>query len=720
MTVSTEVNENTYTGNGTTTVFPYQFRIFSKSDLVVQVSDLNENVTTLTLDTNYTVSGAGGYRGGSVTLMTPLASGWRISIARELEITQDTDLRNQGKFFAETHEDVFDRLTMLIQQVFRRFGLALRKPSSIADYYDALGNKIRNLGNPIQAQDAATKGYVDSSLNKTLRVPEAFIPELPGSSDRANRLHGYDSLGKPVMLLPESGSAADVLLNLADYAPNKGDKLVAMKQPATGAKPRTVHDKLAEVYSVLDFEGVVGDGVNDDTAGIQAAIDATPYGGMLYISCPSVYYKISSELVISKPILITGFGGSSITSRQFPCLKASGHNSIFKLRATLDNFMFGAYGITGVHLRDLFLEGPALNTTGLYGICTDETVNGGIYHVRNNTFTNVNMRYFDNGWNIRGICYLNSWNDCRALWCGRGCVVDKVAGATEGGSDQNRFFGCEFVMNDRGLSLSEAGYAGSQTIVGCTLSEGLVGLIVGFNTTLHISGCQIENNQYSGINITIPSGVNPNSEAVKNIIGNCFILNGNDIFIDKLDTSFTSGFSFPVNIEGNTFSQTTGLVLYVNGPTGPGEFDSRQFRLSSTNAYSPLGGGNIGLIPDSKISSGWKGYNGFHEDGKVTATGRVIGNVAKNILRFDVPAGKQCFIKYDMSSLPDDASSGTTPVSAGIRFTNVTGSAVLLETFGTTGTLLIPRVSSAMTVVVALWSNTSTNSASAIVSYCVL
>lgn len=357
---------------------------------------------------------------------------------------------------------------------------------------------------------------------------------------------------------------------------------------------------------------------------------------------------------------------------------------------------------------------------GLYGICTDETVNGGIYHVRNNTFTNVNMRYFDNGWNIRGICYLNSWNDCRALWCGRGCVVDKVAGATEGGSDQNRFFGCEFVMNDRGLSLSEAGYAGSQTIVGCTLSEGLVGLIVGFNTTLHISGCQIENNQYSGINITIPSGVNPNSEAVKNIIGNCFILNGNDIFIDKLDTSFTSGFSFPVNIEGNTFSQTTGLVLYVNGPTGPGEFDSRQFRLSSTNAYSPLGGGNIGLIPDSKISSGWKGYNGFHEDGKVTATGRVIGNVAKNILRFDVPAGKQCFIKYDMSSLPDDASSGTTPVSAGIRFTNVTGSAVLLETFGTTGTLLIPRVSSAMTVVVALWANNTTNSANATISYCIL
>lgn len=507
---------------------------------------------------------------------------------------------------------------------------------------------------------------------------------------------------------------------LASDSDSLGDALVTTKQPFTGAKKQTVHTKLAQVINVLDFDGVVGDGVNDDTAGIQAAIDATPYGGMLYISCPSTYYKISSELIISKPILITGFGGSSITSRQFPCLKASGNNSIFKLRATLDSFMFGSYGITGVHIRDIFLEGPALNTKGLYGICTDETVNSGVYHVRNNTFTNVNIRYFENGWNIRGVCYLNSWNDCRALWCGIGCIVDKVTIATEGGSDQNRFFGCEFVMNDRGLSLSEAGYAGSQTIVGCTLSEGLVGLIVGYNTTLHISGCQIENNQYSGINITIPSGVNPNSEAIKNIIGNCFILNGNDIFIDKKDTTFTSGFSFPVNIEGNTFSQTSGFVLYVNGPTGPGEFDSRQFRLSSTNAYSPLGGGTPGLIPDSKISSGWKGYNGFHEDGKITATGRVLGDTPKNILRFDVPAGKQCYIRYDMSSLPDNASDGSTPVAAALRITNVTGSAVLVETVGNTGTLLIPRVTNAMTVVVALWANNSTNSANATISYCLL
>lgn len=466
-----------------------------------------------------------------------------------------------------------------------------------------------------------------------------------------------------------------------------------------------------------------GDGTTDDSSALQKAVDATEFGGRLDVPVPAVNYKISTECVISRPINIVGNGGSCVTTTPFPGFKAAGHNSIFKLKATLNNYMFDAYGITGVHMRDLFLEGPALRDNGFNGICTDETVNNGVYHVRNNTFTNVNIRYFDNGWNVRGVCYLNSWNDCRALWCANGCVVDKVSGAAEGGSDQNRFFGCEFVLNDRNLSLSETAYAGSQTIVGCTLSEGLVGIIIGFNTTLHVAGNQIEKNQYSGINITIPSTVtNPNSEAIKNIIGNCFILNVNDIVVDKQTTAFAGGFAFPINIDGNTFSQTSGLVLSVSAPTGPGEFDSRQFRLSSTNAYSPTtaSGNIVGIIPDNMISAGWKGYNGFHEDGKVTATGRVIGDTPKNILRFDVPSGKQCYIRYDMSSLPDDAASGSSPAIAAIRFTDVGGGSVLKEDLGITGTLLIPRTNYTMTVVVALWANNSTNSSNATISYCIL
>ncbi|WP_227633897.1 hypothetical protein [Klebsiella michiganensis] len=236
MTVSTEVDHNDYTGNGVTTSFPYTFRIFQKTDLMVQVVDLSENITVLTLDTDYSVTGAGTYSGGSVVLSSPLANGWQISISRELPATQETDLRNQGKFFAEVHEDAFDKLTMLIQQCFSFLRLALRKPSFIANYYDALNNRIRNLRDPSQSQDAATKNYVDGQIidntnawkagdavldqkidanfRRSLRVPDSYINELPSLDKLEGKILAFSG-HKPIGVLPESGSAADVMIELA-------------------------------------------------------------------------------------------------------------------------------------------------------------------------------------------------------------------------------------------------------------------------------------------------------------------------------------------------------------------------------------------------------------------------------------------------------------------------------------------------------------------------
>lgn len=91
---------------------------------------------------------------------------------------------------------------MLIQKYGWWFdSLALKKPSYLAQYYDAQGNRISNLADPVNAQDAVTKGYADAQNNKTLRVPESVNP-LPNATTRAGKLVAFDNSGNPIVESP--------------------------------------------------------------------------------------------------------------------------------------------------------------------------------------------------------------------------------------------------------------------------------------------------------------------------------------------------------------------------------------------------------------------------------------------------------------------------------------------------------------------------------------
>ncbi|MDF7135350.1 hypothetical protein NFF84_00435 [Proteus mirabilis] len=218
MTVSTELSHEEYVGNGVTTDFDFRFRIFESRHLIVVVADSEGNETTLKNGTDYTIVGAGSYHGGKVVLNKPLAQGWKILLERDLPVVQETDLRNQGKFFAEVHEDAFDYLTMLIQKALGTFSLSLRKPTYLSNYYDAKGNHIANLAPPKLGTDAANKDYVDNSIkdidSKTLRVKDKPIPALPSAEQRRNKQLGFDNEGYPQLLDPaETGSLGYVLVD---------------------------------------------------------------------------------------------------------------------------------------------------------------------------------------------------------------------------------------------------------------------------------------------------------------------------------------------------------------------------------------------------------------------------------------------------------------------------------------------------------------------------
>lgn len=79
----------------------------------------------------------------------------------------------------------------------------------------------------------------------------------------------------------------------ADNVSNKGDaSTIDFKQSGTGAVSRTAQDKMREFVSVKDF-GAVGNGIADDTAAIQAALNAAA-GRDVYVP-PGTYFT-SAEL----------------------------------------------------------------------------------------------------------------------------------------------------------------------------------------------------------------------------------------------------------------------------------------------------------------------------------------------------------------------------------------------------------------------------------------
>ncbi len=116
MTVSTQIVQRTYTGNGVNTVWEVDFPLAQAQDLQVWITSIQGEISQVeNFDLNathteviYPTTSSG---------QSPLGTGCKITLLRKTPITQGIDLLRQGKLDTEVLEQGYDKLTLISQEL---------------------------------------------------------------------------------------------------------------------------------------------------------------------------------------------------------------------------------------------------------------------------------------------------------------------------------------------------------------------------------------------------------------------------------------------------------------------------------------------------------------------------------------------------------------------------------------------------------------------------
>lgn len=256
MTISSTTRKaGPFSGNGVTTVFPFSFKVFDKTDVKVLRAPADGDATTLTLDSDYSVtlnSNQDSNPGGMVTYPlagTPLPAGYVVVILGALDALQPTDITNSGGFYPQTIEDMVDRTVILIQQV----------------------------------AEVASRAIVVTEIEDT-------APVLPAASARAGFLLGFDALGAVEMMpITASVGAGDL----------HDDVLVAGTDFIAGTSMAVT---LSRAYSTLANIVVHFDGVYQGPDQIASLVGNTlTFAAAIPLGTARVYVKGGTTLSLEIP-----------------------------------------------------------------------------------------------------------------------------------------------------------------------------------------------------------------------------------------------------------------------------------------------------------------------------------------------------------------------------------------------------------------------------------
>ncbi len=422
----------------------------------------------------------------------------------------------------------------------------------------------------------------------------------------------------------------------------------------SGSDLRTLKDRFSDTINVKDF-GAKGDGVTDDTASIQAAIDyAFTLGGDVGYSgfwirgskvfIPKGEYKISSTLVVKKGVCVQGDGRSS--TRIFPDAVFSG-TAIINLGDTtvLGNPQFGT------RICGLNISCKNIVEKGVYSINVQE--GGGVFDCLITQFTSIGIHW--EWYNASTYPSLADIDRCE-IWAGTGatecilfnasynCRIQNTTTLADGAVSSTfhgirgvncnlKAFCIHYEGADSGIFFDDSSYGEAQNIEGgnsTTRPSGLGSAAVRIGST---TGAVMVTNAH-------------NYDSIAGNVGETLRDDQNNRLIDGPVTYYSKGrYSLPGE-SGATFAgaldivgpeqvdllkiNNKGFLQYINGLSGC-LTHTRQARLTNSDGtdiwsygmYSPASG-------DDDSSLVYSAYNGTWSDVLSLTQGAPSATIASN------------------------------------------------------------------------------------------
>ena len=492
-----------FTGNGTASTFPFTFKVFAAADLdVVRLNSSTGVESTLVLNSDYSVTLNGDQNsnpGGSITLLAgALATGFTLVITSDIANLQPTDLTNQGGFYPEVITDALDRATIQIQQIsdigdrtikipITDGSLNMELPTADARANSFLAFDANGLPTAITAGTSGAPTTITRQVFSGTGSQTVFtLASDPGALGNSAQVYiggvyqqrsTYTIAGTTLTFsaAPVAGTDNIEFVNfLTSSIGATSADLVTYTPAGSGVVARSAASKFGEMVSVKDF-GAVGDGVTDDTAAIQAAINSGksvffPEGTYrannltqstnfqrLYGFGNAAIVKNASGILLSASgnwLMCEGlkFDGSSVFTGD--CVKTTGANCVFTNCSIWTKYGFG-----------LLAENDGTRITGTSDVYFSEDPAGSAICLGNTSvFTNYHQ--------IIGITTSTSPNGILLRLCSGSLTASQIG---------------SFNMN-----------TGSMYVSNCR--------IVG-NLNIATSSAQVDNCTISG-NVTIGDGIN--------------------------------------------------------------------------------------------------------------------------------------------------------------------------------------------------------------------